>query len=252
MSKEPWKKAHNLSRLRQEQSSAKMPPTSHTVYQPGIVARRSSFSLVVGIILVVLILGAGVLYFTRETWWPATSQHLPEQVSDAVEEIAPELQLSVDWHALDTGLGADLKQFTSYLDFVGKTGEWGAPVKLIQTGTDRWRITAPGLKVYVQDGMIWTYELEFAEIYADERWKPWWPELRSAGLVPELTWEDVTGDPNKPRGHAEHRMRRTPATRVREGWVYPVFILHFNYGELSGLEGAVDFGVSEQALPEGG
>jgi hypothetical protein len=251
MSKDPWKKAHELSRIRQDQLRAARGKPEQ-LYQPPRVRSRWSFSLVVSLILVLLIAGAVVAYFTRALWWPQASGHLPEQVTEAVEEAAPELRPSIDWHALDKGLGANLKQFTSYLDFVSQVEEWGAQdkLKLISTGEGRWRLTAPGVKVYVQDGLIWTYELELSKIYASECWEPWWPELRKAGLVPEYTWEDMTGDPDFPPGHAEQRMRRTPSTRVREGWVYPVFILHFDYGKLSELEAAVDYGVSELAVPE--
>lgn len=251
MSKDPWKKAHDLSRIRQN-----LPPPAAAVMQReyGIAQprRRLSYSLVAGIVLVVLVLGAGAAYWARALWWPKASEHLPEPVTEAVESTVPELRPSVDWHALDKGLGADLKQFTSYLEFVDNARSWGAgdQLKLISTGEGRWRVTAPGLRMYVQDGLVWTYELELAQIYADDAWKPWWPDLRAAGLVPELTWEDVTGDPNPPHDHAVYPMRRTPSTRVREGWVYPVFKLHFDRGKLSSVEAAVQFGVSQPLPPE--
>lgn len=251
MSKDPWKKAHDLSRIRQQQQLA-ADHASKQLFEPPRSRPRWSFSLVVSVVVILLVGGAAAAYFTRSIWWPQVGPRLPEELTGVVEEAAPELRPTVDWHALDKGLGADLRQFTSYLDFVDAVREWGAgkQLKLISTGEGRWRVTATGVKVYVQDGMIWTYELELNKIYAAAEWNPWWPELRAAGLVPELSWEDVTGDPNFPPGHAEHRMRRTPATRVREGWVYPVFILHFSYGKLTSLEAAVDYGVSEPATPE--
>jgi hypothetical protein len=251
MSKDPWKKAHDLSRSRQD-----LPPPGAAALQRqyGAVRPRArvSLGLVVGIIIAALVLGAGAAYWARALWWPQASGHLPEQVSQAVETAVPELRPSVDWHALDQGLGADLRQFTSYLDFVNNVRQWGAgdQLKLISTGDDHWRVTAPGLRVYVQDGLTWTYELELRKIYADDGWKPWWPTLRAAGLVPELSWEDVSSQPAPTEEHYEFVMRRTPATRVREGWVYPVYKLHFDRGKLSSMEAAVEFGVSEP-LPSG-
>jgi len=246
MSKDPWKKAHDLSRIRQD-----LPPPAAAAMRRhyGTVQQRSrvSFSLVVGIIVLILVLGAGAAYWARALWWPQTSEHLPEPVAEAVESAVPELRPSVDWHALDKGLGADLRQFTSYLDFVNNVRRWGAEdqLNLLSTGEGRWRVTAPGIRVYVQDGLIWTYELELSKIYAEDAWKPWWPDLRAAGLVPELTWEDVTSMPRPAEDHTEFPMRRTPSTRVREGWVYPVYKLHFDQGKLSSMEAAVEFGVSE-------
>jgi hypothetical protein len=245
MAKDPWKRAHDLSRLR-EHSAVEQPAEARA-------ARRIGCGTVIAIALAVLVVGgAAVLFFTRGWWWPRYRAALPEPLQEVVADVAPEPPADVDWHVLETGLDVELRMFGDYNLFVGATRAWEPGVKLISTGNDTWRLTAPGVRVHVRNGLVWTYELDLPLIFAEECWREWWPALREAGLTPDLTWTALTGEEEQPVGGTDYTYRSTRSTRVAEGWVYPVFILYFADGWLRRVEGAIDFGVSSELEPPAG
>jgi hypothetical protein len=240
MARDPWQRASELNRLnkqRQSRGSSGAPPPR---------LRRGPRPLaVVLIVCVVLLVGAAVAgYFTRGWWLPRYRDQLPEPVVDAVQQVAPEPPVSIDWVAVETGLGAQLTPFHDYLRFTGQAAEWGAELKLVVLGEDAVRLTAPGVTVSTRDGLIWTYLLELDRIFADERWAEWVPELEAAGLSPYTTWTALLGGDDPPAGNHEELWRSDRGRQLPGGWVHPVYVLHFHDGWLRRLELRVDFGAS--------
>jgi len=201
--------------------------------------------------LILVIGGTAALYFTRGLWLPRYSEELPRPVVDVVKDVAPEPRRDVDWRALERGLGADLIPFTDYLLFVGKLGDWNVTPRLVETGGGTWQVRAPGMVVYVQQGVIFTYNIDLEHVFRDDRWEQWWPALKDANLSTDLTWTALTGESEMPTGATRHSYRSDRSTHLADGWVYPVYTLHFQDGWLRQIELEVEFGVSdESAAPD--
>ena len=248
MAKDPWKRAYDIDQLKLAGSA--QPGPARPRFGRGRSLSSCSWLLIGALALIIA--AAVVLYFTRGWWLPRAAEPVIEALEEAVPAEVLDLGPSVDWHAVERGLDVELRLFGDYNLFVGATRTWEPGLSVISTGPDTWRLKAPGVLIYVQEGLIWTYELDLGEIYAEPRWEQWWPSLREAGLTPDLKWEDATGEPERPRGHSEHGYRGPRSTRLKDGWAYPVWVLHFSDGRLARLEGGIDFGVASEMGPQAG
>jgi hypothetical protein len=248
MAQDPWKRAHDISQLKQAGIQAPDDPPRLIRGRP---AGRLSCGCVVAVILVAIVIGGGAtLYFTRGWWLPRYRDQLPAPVVQAVQQVAPEPAADLDLHYLSSGLDVELRQFQEYGLFVGAMRERDVVLKVIATGGNSWRLSGEGVLVYVQDGLIWTYQLDLGVIFADERYRQWLPAFRHAGLTPDLTWTALTGETEMPSGHTEQSYRSESAARLPDGWAHSVYTLHFSDGFLRRIEAGINFGASSQAIPE--
>jgi len=238
MARDPWKRAHQLKRMQHPGLPSK--PESYS-------RRRIPWGWIGTLILAVLVLGAAATVWLMRGWWVPRYR---EQLPPAVTTVVPEPPADVDWSALESGFGFNLSILGSYLDLLSACQDKGPQWKASAGGESHLRLTAPGAKVYVQDGLIWAYELELGQVFTDEQWKNWRTPLREAGLTPDLTDTSLTGDSEMPVGHTEHEHRSRLSRRYQDGWAYPVFILHFQNGWLVRLQAGMDFGVSEPMVPD--
>ncbi len=242
MTREPWKRAAQLSQQKYRPAGGTPSPGPEVLRRP-----RMRPGCVVGwLVLVMVLAGLITLYFTRGWWIPRYREELPAPVVDVVEDVAPEPQRSVDWVALERGLGANLVPFTDYLQFVGRMGDWQVEPTLINTGGGTLQVRAPGITLYVQHDVVYTYNIDLAEVFADSRLQAWQAELRDANLTPDLTWTALTGETDMPRGATKQTYRSDRSSHLPGGWVYPVYTLHFLDGWLRYIELGVEFGVSDE------
>ena len=236
MPQEPWKRARQLHELKQ---AGVKPAKSAAQPRPEIV-RRPRWPAILGWTLLVLILGgAAAAYFTRGWWFPRYRDALPTRVVEAVEEVAPEPQVTLDYQALEAGLGIELCVFGDYLDVLKATNTWCAEWQLTDTGAGTSRCTAPGLRLYVENGRIRSYELDIAMVFEDEAWKPWRADLKRAGFSPDLTWTALTGESEMPAGVAEREIHSSNDTQWNGVPAHAVWKLQFQDGWLRYVNGAM-------------
>lgn len=231
MAQDPWKKAYLLSQTRQAGSPAAGPP-------PPRLRRAPRWGCIIGsLLLLILAGGAAAAWYWRDAWLPRHYAKLPAPVKQAV----PEPQVQVDLQALDDGLGVELTMFGDYKDFIAATREWRPEWKLSQ-GEGQQRLSAPGVKVYIRDGLIFTYELDIPRLFTEPAWAPWRSALSAAQLTPELSYTALTGEQAAPPGESEVKLHGKREQDVAGGWASAVYILGFRDNQLRRVVGGVDFG----------
>jgi len=250
MAQDPWKKAYLLSkalRAGQAPKGGVAKPLGQVDRAVRPTGRTPNWGCIIGVSLLVLLAGAGVALWLFRWWWvPRYRPELPKPVQQAL----PEPRVQVDVVALDSGLGVDLVMFGDYLAFVNATRDWGPGWTLSNAGGEQ-RLSADGVKVYVRDGLIMTYDLNLQQIYADNKWLPWQTALRKAQLTPDLTYSALTGGQEMPAGDSEVKLKGQQQAKLKDGWASAVYILHFQDGWLRRVVGAVEFGPSAASEPAG-
>jgi hypothetical protein len=238
MAQDPWKRAYQLQRLKHAGAPGTPPPSAPRLRQP------RPWLTVLLLILLMLALGGGgyFAWLSRERWLPQAREELPAPVKEAV----PVYRRSVDQGALEDGLGIRLAIFGNVHDLLAATRDWGVEWKLSSLGSNRARVSAPGVWARANGDAIEYYELDIAGVYASPCWKPWLPELRRAGLSPELSWEMLTGEQGV--GNQEYEYRGADSLQRPEGTVRQAFVLRFVDGYIRRVEGQVSFG---PAIPPG-
>jgi len=233
---DPWKRAHILSR-RADLRAAQVRPAH----------RRPSWRVVLAVVLCVAataVLACGLaLWQNRALWLGVVREELPAPVKHAL----PVPRTSVDIEALESGLGIELRQFGNYLDLVKATRDWNPGWEISASGSGHLRMVAPGLKVYVAGELIETYTLDLAVVYSAPCWRKWLPELRRAGITPQLTYTAFTGQEQAPAGELERVVEGRESVQGPEGWVHRAFGLHFEGGRLRSIDGRVAFGMAGAA-----
>jgi hypothetical protein len=239
MAQDPWKRAYQLQRLKQTGAPAGPPPSAPRLRQP------RPWLTVLLLLLLMLALGAGgyFAWLSRERWLPQAREELPAPVQEAV----PVYRRGVDQGALEDGLGIRLAVFGNVHDMLAATRDWNIEWKLSSLGSDRARVSAPGVWARANANVIEYYELDITGVYASLCWKKWLPELQRAGLSPELSWEMLTGEKNG-EGNQEYELRSADSLKRPEGTVRQAFVLRFVDGYLRRVEGQVSFG---PAIPPG-
>lgn len=239
MAQDPWKRAYQLQRLKQSSAPAVPPYPTAPPRQP------RPWLTVVLLLLLMLALGGGgyFAWLSREHWLPQAREELPAPVQEAV----PVFRRGVDQGALEDGLGIRLAVFGNVHDMLAATRDWGVEWKLSSLGSDRARLSAPGVWARANANLIEYYELDITGVYASACWKPWLPQLQRAGLSPELSWEMLTGEKNA-EGNREYELRSADSIHRPEGTVRQAYILRFVDGYLRRVEGQVSFG---PAIPPG-
>ncbi len=245
MAQDPWKRAYQMQRLTQAGAPAgpeKPPP------------RRSRLNIAL-LILALLALGAAgyFAWLSRDRWSQLLAQELPgmrEKLPEPVREAVPVPLRQVDQGALETGLGIHLTVFASSYDLIAATREWGVEWRLTSMGGERARLSASGVKVYANAGIIESYDLDVAQVFAAPEWKPWHSQLRRAGISPELTWQLLTGeqDAAAAAGNLEYEYRNRHSVQRSEGTARQAFLLRFTDGYLRHVAGQISLG---PAIPPG-
>jgi hypothetical protein len=239
MPQEPWKRARQLQDLKQ----AGVKPAKVQGAPRPVIQRSPRWPQVLGWLLLLLILGGGVAaYLTRGWWFPRYRNQFPPKVEQAVEQVAPEPAVTLDYQALESGLGIELCIFGSYLSVLNATNDWGLDWRLADTGNDTQICTAPGLRVYVEQGRIRSYELDLAAVFASEAWKPWYKDLKRAGISPDLTWTALSGESEMPGGIAEREIHSSTNAQWAGGPAHAVWKLQFQDGWLRYLNGGITVG----------
>ncbi len=253
MAQDPWKRAHQIKRLRDQQAAGSSPP-------PGGVSRGSG-SMIPGrrsggpaaarwVIVLVLIAGGVAAWYYRDGWLPRLRQQVieeaPQPVKQAAEKI-PEKQVQLDPELFDRGFGFGLSLGSDYLEMLAAMREHDPGWKVISTGGNNARLTAPGAEVGVVDGVVQTYELQIEPIFKDPAWEPWLSGFKEAQLSPALTYTSLTGGGELPQGESKYELSGR-SIRRSDGWISPVYILRFHDGYLRSIEMAMRFGVSDPEL----
>jgi hypothetical protein len=239
MPQEPWKRARQLHELRQ----AGIKSAANAGQPRPVIIRRPRWSAVVGWTLLVLLLGgAATAYFTRGWWFPRYRAELPPKVEQVVEQVAPEPAVTLDYQALESGLGIGLRIFGDYLDVLNATNDWGVTWQLTDTGNGTQRCGAPGLLLYVEGGRIRSYELDLPTVFATPAWQPWYQDLKRAGITPDLTWTALTGESEMPGGVAEREIHSSTDSEWAGGPAHAVWKLAFSDGWLRYLNGGITIG----------
>jgi len=233
MARDPWKRAYDRKRL---EGGGGDPRKDHQRL------RRSSPAMP-GLLVVLLLVLAGtafIAWYYRSSWLPQVRQELPP----AVAEHVPVPHVEVDYSALEHGVGHGLVLLGDYLDLISGTREMEPAWQVTQTGPQNLRLESDGIKVYVKDGLIQTYTLDVPQIFISEKWKAWRKEWKEAGIFPELTWQEFSGEEQQPRGETEHLYVSDEAVRLPAGWMHRAFNLVFEGGVLRRIEGRLEFGPS--------
>lgn len=246
MAQDPWKRAYQMQRLKQ--AGAPQTPDSPP-------PRRGSRALAALLLLLLLALGAAgyFAWISRDRWAASLSQQLPgmrEQLPEPVREAVPVPMRRVDQAALEQGLGIHLTVFASSYDLIAATREWGVEWQLTSMGGERVRMSAGGVKVYANAGIIENYDLDVAQVFASAMWAKWWPQLRRAGISPELTWQLLTGEQvtGELAGNQEYEYRNKHSVQRPEGTARQAFLLRFTDSWLRHVEGQISLG---PAIPPG-
>ncbi len=239
MPQEPWKRARQLHELKQ----AGIKPAPKASQARPVQDRRNLWRALLGWIIVILVLSLGAAaYFFRGLWIPRYREAMPPGLERVVQEVAPEPQVTLDYQALEGGLGIELRIFGDYLDVLKATNTWGVQWQLTDTGAGTSRCTAPGVKLYVEQGRIRSYELDVAQVFEDAAWKPWRSELKRAGISPDLTWTALTGETEMPRGMAEREIHSSNDAQWAGTTAHAMWKLQFTDGWLRYLNGGITVG----------
>jgi hypothetical protein len=250
MSKDPWRKAYQLSRIKRESEPKPGQPPARVV-----IRRAFPWGPVVSTAVLVLVLGGGAAaWFTRGWWLPRYKPELPPVVTENIAEP----RVTVDYTAVEEGLGIKLCILGDYLDLVAATRDLGFEWELKQLGGEQLRLEAPGLLVYATQGQIWNWKLDLDKVFADQRWAGLQSALRKAGLSPDLTWAALTGEAATPAGVKEQVVRSSAKRQMPQGWAHPNYVLAFTDSWLKRVEGRIEFGETapeqseSQKRPESG
>lgn len=257
MAQDPWKRAHQIKRLREQQARdqahASGRAADHETQRrlSGLGLRRRSLRPAVAAWLMVgiLLLGGAAAWYLRDTWLPRLKQEIrdePEAVRKVVEAL-PEERVVLDSSAMDSGLGFGLRLDGDYLEMLAHMREQDPGWKVTASGGDTARLTAPGATVKVIGGRIQNYELQLEPLFAADGWNPWLQGLEDAHLSPQLAWTSLTGEKEMPEGASEREISGKSFKRA-DGWVTPVYILRFSDGYLRSIELAIRFGVAEPGI----
>lgn len=234
MARDPWKKAYDRKRLGGNPPELRNAKPKDKWLSPAPIA--------LGLALLALIItGATAAWIYRARWLPQVREELPQQVAEHV----PVTRVDVDYSALEHGVGHGLVLLGSYLDLIDGTREMEPDWQVTQTGSDTLRLESDGIKVYVQDSLIRTYTLEVPEFFISKKWESWRAEWQKAGISPELSWLQFTGENPKPGEKTEHLYVSSEAIKLKEGWMHRAFNLVFVGGSLRRIEGRLDFGPSD-------
>jgi hypothetical protein len=231
---EPWKRAANLSRLRQQQALGSARGT------PSVVVVRTARPVWPWIALLLALAAAGGVYVwgQRGVLIPKYAKQLPEPAAKAVERTPLPVQ-QIDVAALDGGAGIGLTLGGDYLNLIAATRPWQVKWKAVALGGSQTRLDAPGLTVFAAGSKIRGYRLDVKDVFGSTEnagpWQPWRKKLADAGITPELNWRTATGEAEMPKGLTEHvltgrgglKFGGEPATTAytlvfRDGWLVRV------------------------------
>jgi hypothetical protein len=233
VSREPWKRAAQLSRLQQRRK----PGPSRPGRTPGSF-NFGACALIAGLVLLVAV--ALTAWLSRNWWIPRYRDRLPEVVAESVKEP----RVYPDFVALEQGMGAGLVVFGDYTDLIAGTRDWRTDWQVTQTGPENLRLEATGIRVYIRGGMIETYNIDLQALLEDEQWAGWRPAWERAGLTPDLTWPAYSGEQEMPGGLQEDIVVSDKAVKHGANWVRPAWALQFHNGWLRRIEARIEFGAS--------
>jgi len=237
MAQDPWKRAYDRKRL------GSAPPAEARGATP-TDKWLGPAPIALGLALLALIVtGVTAAWIYRASWLPQVREELPPAVAQHV----PVPRVVVDYSALEQGVGHGLVLMGSYLDLIDQTREMEPDWQVTQTGANTLRLESDGIKVYVQDGLIRTYNLDVARFFISGKWKDWRAEWQQAGIFPELSWLEFTGEEPRPGEKTEHLYISAESVKLKEGWMHRAFNLVFRGGKLAQLEGRLNFGPSDIA-----
>jgi len=240
MPRDPWKRAYDRRRLERGGGDPARDQPAVRWVSPRSVALAVA-------LLALVATGVTAAWLYRATWLPRVREELPPSVAEHV----PVPRVAVDFGALEQGVGHGLVLLGDYLDLISGTRELEPEWQVTQTGPDTLRLESDGIKVYVEDGLIRTYTLELPEFFASDRWREWHGDWREAGIMPELSWQALTGEEQQATGKTEHLYISPESVKLDEGWLRRAFNLEFRDGSLRRLEGRLEFGPSDNGAGAG-
>jgi hypothetical protein len=233
MSKEPWKRAYNLTRTRQAGLPAGASPAAAAEHAPR--PRLSGGAAFAVLLLALLLAGGWYLWAQRGVLIPRYSKRLPAPVAQVADK-TPLPAARVDAAQLDSGLGIGLALGSNYLELVSATEPWKVNWTITVLGQGHLRLTAPGVKVYSDGGKISGYDLDVKQVYAEKSWAPWQDALRRAGVSPDQNWRTATGAAEMPHGATESTLRGGGGHDFGGEPANSFFTLHFASGWLVRVE----------------
>jgi hypothetical protein len=241
MPQEPWKRAHQLSRM--------VPPDARPRgAAPPPRPRKPLFGVVAGVLLIGLLGAAGWLAYPHiPRFWERTSPpaSITRGETTATETTGP--TVTVDTAVLEEGLGIGLAPLADYLEVIELTKEAGITWELKTTGGGTLRMTAPGIVAYVDDGKLRGYTLDVPVVFGHREWSAVQRELRRAGITPELMADAVMGEGAVGSNVSLEGAR---VAETRRGWVYPVYDLRFAGGTLKLIRAGLRIGPARVAGPQ--
>lgn len=246
MAQDPWKRAHQIKRLRDQQARDGSPAGKAG---PPLILRRKKAPLLSWAIALLLLGGLFAAWYYRDLWLPRLREEVVSNAPEPVRKVAqkiPEKQVRLDAQLFDRGLGMGLRLDADYLELLAAMRDSDPGWKLTSTGVSSVRLSAPGAVVSAVGGRVQNYELQIDQIYASEAWRPWLKGLQEAQLSPELRYTALSGDEEAPVGESKYELKGESFQRS-DGWVTPVYILRFIDNKLRSLELAIKFGVAEPA-----
>jgi hypothetical protein len=137
--------------------------------------------------------------------------------------------------SLDKGLGIGLSVYTDYHTLLEKTKGSGIEWEFTASG-NALRLSAPGVKVYVEDMNITAYTLTFDEIWAADNWNWWQKDLARAGLSEKTTPQDVAAE-GLPAERISLYGKRS--IHQNDGWATPAYEVAFFQGKLDTLRAGI-------------
>lgn len=245
---EPWKRAANLSRMRQQQAQA-------GARAPQVIVVQRARPVWPWVTLVLALAAAGGVYAwgQRGVLIPKYAKQLPEPAAQAVEKTPLPVQ-QIDIAALDGGAGIGLALGGDYLNLIAATRDWQVDWKVVDLGSGQARLDSPGLTVYTGGGKIHGYRLDIKEVFGSgddvKPWQPWRKRLADAGISSELNWRTATGEAEMPKGVTEKVLTGRGGLKFGGEAATTAYTLVFRDGWLIRVEAAPSLGDIPEPIVE--